>query len=381
MSELCKTVAEMRSLSVRALARMYLPDARMFCHCMRRGPDGDQPEGVSRRYTAIVLIGLASEPADTGRGICNGDDPLAVCGRLLSDVDTAEDLGDAALTLWAARLLEHPGASKALDRLRALDPARGPHPTVEVAWALTALSVKAEAPGDPSLAGHIARRLIRSFNHDVGVFPHWPEQVPRPFLRGHVLCFADMVYPVQALSYYHRATGDGEALQTAQRGGQQMVEAQGPEGQWWWHFDARTGRVVEGYPVYAVHQDSMAPMALLALQDACGTDNSVAIERGVRWLMSSVEIGGKSLIDHDADLIWRKVARHEPGKLVRGVQAAVSRLHPKLRASGMDMIFRPGAIDYECRPYHLGWILHAWRSKVESRRSKVKSRGSPASDL
>ena len=86
-----------------------------------------------------------------------------------------------------------------------------------------------------------------------------------PKLRGHVSCFADFVYPIQALSYYHQATRDARAAEVAISCAERMCQMQGPEGQWWWHFDIRAGRLVEGYPVYSVHQDSMAPMALFAL--------------------------------------------------------------------------------------------------------------------
>jgi hypothetical protein len=71
------------------------------------------------------------------------------------------------------------------------------------------------------------------------------------------------------------------------------------------------------------------------------------------------EIGG-SLIDRTAGVIWRKVARREPGKLTRGLQAAASRLHPAARLLGMDRLFPPTVIDWESRPYHLGWLLYAW---------------------
>lgn len=359
-NKLRETVDALRAMSVRALARMYLPKERLYCHCIRRGPRGDVAEGVSRRYTAIVLIGLAGEDRETVASATDGTSATALGDRLLADVDSVTNLGDVALTLWAAAILNHPQASRALDRLRVLDPARGPHPTVEVAWALTALSADSEVVGDAPLAGRIAGRLIRSFERDSEVFRHWADGAPAPFLRGHVSCFADMVYPVQALSYHHRCTGDAAALQVARRGGVHMVEAQGPDGQWWWHFDARSGRVVEPFPVYSVHQDSMAPMALLALQDASGVDASAAIARGLRWLIASPEIGGRSLIDREADLIWRKVSRHEPGKFARGLQALASRMHPSLRVPGVNGLLRPGFIDHECRPYHPGWILHAF---------------------
>jgi hypothetical protein len=138
-----------------------------------------------------------------------------------------------------------------------------------------------------------------------------------------------------------------------------MCELQGPDGQWWWHYDVRTGRVIERYPVYAVHQHSMAPMALFALQDACGTDHTDAIVKSLKWLTTSPEIAG-SLIDTQTGVIWRKVARREPFKVSRRAQALVSRLHPSLRMPGLDLAFRPCAIDHESRPYEMGWFVYVW---------------------
>ena len=191
------------------------------------------------------------------------------------------------------------------------------------------------------------------------MFPHWPVGAKRPWTRAHVTCLADLVYPVQGLSHYHRTFGSDDSIDVARRCADRICQLQGEHGQWWWHYDVRTGRVIERYPVYAVHQDSMGPMALTAVEQACGRDYGEAIGRSLAWLDHSPEIDG-SLIDEQADVIWRKVARHEPGKLVRKLQAATSRLHPALRALGAGLVFRPGCVDYESRPYHMGWILHAW---------------------
>jgi hypothetical protein len=175
-----------------------------------------------------------------------------------------------------------------------------------------------------------------------------------------VCCFADLVYPIQALSLRAERLEDPAAGGAARRAAELIVRRQGPDGQWWWHYDVRSGDVVEGYPVYAVHQDAMAPMALFAARCATGTDFSDAVHRGLDWLERSPELGGGSLVDEGAALIWRKVARREPGKLSRSLQAAASGLQRGLRVPGLDLIFPPRAIDHEDRPYHLGWLLHAF---------------------
>jgi hypothetical protein len=101
-------------------------------------------------------------------------------------------------------------------------------------------------------------------------------------------------------------------------------------------------------------------MALFALEEAAHTSFAPAVRRGLAWLASAPELGGRSLIDVEADLVWRKVARREPPKLARSLQALASRIHPRLRVPGLDALLPAVAIDHEDRPYHLGWLLHAW---------------------
>lgn len=357
-ADVCDIVAEARALAFRALKRMYRADRGLFCHCLRRQRDGIRTEGVSRRYTAVVLLALAGESPDAAMEVLAGESPGDVCGRLVAASDQAVDLGEVALTLWAARVVAHPGASRVLSRLRAMGPADGAYPTVELAWALSSLVV-GDGVADLSLADTLATRLMASFCEDTGLFRHWPAGASPSWLRGHVCCFADLVYPSQALSLYHRVCGGGRSIAMARRCADRMCELQGPQGQWWWHYDVRTGRVVEPYPVYSVHQDAMGPMALAAVDAAAGTDHREAVARSVRWMAHAPEIGG-SLIDREADLIWRKVARREPGKLTRSLQAAASRVHPRLRVPGVDAAFPPTVVDYESRPYHMAWLLHAF---------------------
>lgn len=350
---------EMRQTALKALARMFRPREQVFAFRLRRDQGQDVLEGISRRYTAIALIGLADEPDSVVSGILAGQSAHAVCNQLLEDIGLAEDLGEVALTLWAARALRHPRAAEAVRHLRWRHPVNASCRTVELAWSLTALVAPGDDATDEELARALAGRLTASFHERSGLFPHWPHGSHAAWLRAHVSCFADLVYPIQALSHYHRLTGDMAALAAARRCADRICRLQGPAGQWWWHYDVRVGRVIERYPVYAVHQDGMAPMALLAIQDASGMDYMAPIAHGMAWLARPPEIPG-SLIDPAAGVIWRKVARHEPRKLVRRGQALVSRLHPALRLPGMDWLFRARDIDFECRPYHMGWILHAW---------------------
>jgi hypothetical protein len=347
----------MRALAVRALGRMYRPADCIFAFRLRMQDGRDVLEGVSVRYTASVLIGLAGKPKELIADALHGQSAEDLCRKLIADIHSISNMGDVAQIAWAARLFELPEARKAMQRLVDLDPLSDRHPTVERAWALSACTAGSHV--EQSLGERVAASLLEAYNRNCGTFAHQSPTAGVGRLRSHVFCFADFVYPVMALADWGAAVSDDTALSAARKGANRMRDSQGPQGQWWWHFDARNGTIIENYPVYSVHQDSMAPMALFAAGDACGENYSEAIAGGMRWLLDPSEIE-RSLIDNDRDVIWRKVCRREPRKLTRSIQAGVSAISSGWRAPGMDRLFPATRIDFESRPYHMGWILYVW---------------------
>jgi len=340
---------------------MFVPQKRTFAFRLTRKQNRDILEGISRRYTATALIGLSNESDDITRSILQGTDKSEICDKLISEIDEMNEPGEVALTLWSARTNEHCGAQKALEKLIAIKPSQGGYwRTVELSWALSALSINSSQPTDETLANNISLRLLKSFDNKSCLFPHWPVGSNPSFLRKHVLCFADIVYPIQALSFYSKTFSNQRALETANLCAKRICQLQGDNGQWFWHYDIRNSRVVERYPVYSVHQDSMAPMALRAVRQAGGEDFSYAINKGLDWLIDPPEPIENPIIDRKEKVIWRKVYRREPGKFVRTTQAILSRLHPDIQLPAVDIFFKPNKIDYESRPYHMGWILYAW---------------------
>jgi hypothetical protein len=330
------------------------------------GPDGHVqtrhravPSGQSLRYAAIVALGAGLLPESEQRDALAGQSAAELVGMLVprlkdTGATAVTSLGDIALVCWAAAETGHDGLPQALERLAAADrPGRGPVFTVDAAWVVSALAAAGTAAGDH--LDRARRRLLDGlrgrelYAHEVG----GRGLVPR--YRAHVGCFADQVYPVQALA----RLGDAESLTAANKVADAICAAQGPDGQWWWHYDARTGGVVEGYPVYSVHQHAMAPMALLDLAEAGGADHLGAIARGVGWLAGPPETA-VPLMPGEPVMTWRKVARSDPRKAVRGVRAATTLLRPGWRAAALDRAFPPGAVDLECRPYELGWLLYSW---------------------
>jgi len=351
-------IDQLEAMSIRGLRRMFSPTQQQFVFRVRRTADGVVQEGLSLRYTAISVLGLARRRQQAERALA-GQALDLVSERMLLEAASSQNLGDVALSLWAA---DEVGASAAalepvFRQLVSLAPADRAHPVVELAWTLSALS-DARSISDAALRDAVAARLMSSFNPASKLFPHVVGGTPTA--RSHVSCFADIIYPIQALAKYASAARSQQALDMSSACAGHLCSQQGEAGQWWWHYDYRTGDVLERYPVYAIHQDAMGPMGLRALGEAGGLDCSAAIRKGMEWLLAAPELNGASLIDRDADLIWRKVARREPNKLVRYMQSGLARVHPSLRVPAVDAVFPAGAIDYEDRPYHLGWLLYAW---------------------
>ena len=380
--EVRRLIDRLSRLSVHGLATMYEARSRSFPHTLRGGA-GDSPpvaRGMSVRYAAIAALGLSRTDPSTVRDVLDGQDVPVLLPSVLGLALAGRDPGALALSVWAALEVatnqgdevlapERERLSRALDRLLERAHAAAPVPTVEYAWTLVALlsarrsRLVAELPGGvrhlAEEADRAARRLLTA-QAPSGLFPHHlpPDRLGR--FRSHVACFADQAYSIQALVRYAAATGDDRALQAAGRCADRLTALQGDHGQWWWHYDWAKGTVVEPYPVYSVHQHGLAPMALLELWEAGGADHRVAVARGLGWLMSHPETAADLICD-ELDVVWRKVGRHEPSKLVRKARSAASATAPGLRLPWLDVVFPPGRVDRECRPFELGWLLYAWQ--------------------
>ncbi|MEZ0090354.1 hypothetical protein [Streptacidiphilus sp. EB129] len=359
-----------------ALAEAGLPamyraadDSFVFTLAGRRDPDGSwrlEPRGTSVRYAAITVLGARLLPVERQRAVLGGHTAEEYTGLLVQRLPEVANLGDAALVAWCAAETGHPKLSDALERVAALDPRDGaPRYTVEAAWVLSALAA-ARGTVDVEDRFVAARdRLLRARIGDSPLFPHATGPGLVPWYRSHVGCFADQTYPLQALARAHASGDDHEALAAADACAARICALQGDGGQWWWHYDARTGGVVEGYPVYSVHQHAMAPTALFDLTDAGGGDYGAAIRLGLRWMTEVPELAAapeasEPMVLDDLGVTWRKVYRGDPRKAVRAARGIGTRFAPGLRLGPLDGMFRPASVDRECRPYEFGWMLHAW---------------------
>jgi len=351
-------VERLLRMSVRALPQARVAGEFAFTLAAARRPDGGwqvHPTGRSPRYGAIAALGLMRLPEQDQRVVLGGERCHDFVGRLAKRLEWMTNRSDVALLCWAAVEADHGELPHALERLAELDRQDDPVAVVAAALVVTALvAVRRSA----DVEQHLAAARDRLLAARRAVYPHMVRGTTS-WYRSHVGSFADQVYPVQALARLHGSADDPEALAAAESVAAAMCRAQGEAGQWWWHYDSRTGGVIEGYPVYSVHQHAMAPMALQDLADAGGQDRLEAICRGLRWLARPPETSEDLILD-EPPVVWRKVARRDRRKVVRGLRAASTRLRPGMRLPALDRVFQPGPVDHECRPYELGWLLLAW---------------------
>ena len=314
-----------------------------------------RPLGTSAHEGAIAALGLLRLPEQRRRSVLGGEDCGDLIGRLAAGVERMTSRGDVALLCWAAAEAGHGDLPCALGRLAELDLRDNPLDVAAAAWIVTAL-VAARPLAD--VERHLTAARHRLLAARDALYPQVIGAATATHDSG-VGSFADQAYSVQALSRLHRSADDPEALAAAESVAATICRTQGKAGQWWCHHDARTGGIVDRYPVYGVHQHALAPMALLDLADAGGQLHLEAICRGLRWLARPPETTESLLLD-EPPVTWRKVALRDRGNQAGGAGRAAARLRPGPGPRALNWIFRPGTVEHECRPRELGWLLFAW---------------------
>jgi len=356
-------IGELNDLAVRGLVTMFDAESRLFCYRLRCRESGWVQEGLSHRYTMMTLLGLHQYEV---KGKQSPVEVRPVLERLLDDTGWIDNLGDLGLLLWACALLwperlrrtcASVDVRSAIHRFREGREGR----TMELAWLLSGIAhARLAWPGElPELTDLAAEtyRLLKKNHGKHGIFGHLARN--RTFagaLRGHIGSFADQVYPIYALTKFAEAYRAPAALQMARTCAEAICQAQGPLGQWWWHYNSATGKVFERYPVYSVHQDGMAPMALFALGEATQADFTEPIYRGLRWIAGQNELGCDLRVPGD-HIIWRSVFH---GSRHRRISSR-ARTAAGLGRSGEST--EDLKTTFECRPYHFGWLLYAFAGR------------------
>jgi hypothetical protein len=88
------------------------------------------------------------------------------------------------------------------------------------------------------------------------------------------------------------------------------------------------------------------------LADAAGLNFDGPIYKGLNWIFGGNEMG-RDLRDPHNTLVWRSLFESK----VR------TRCNELFRFAGLSRSARDLRINYEDRPYHLGWVLYAFAGR------------------
>jgi len=359
-------------LAARGLQGMFLPSKGAFCDRAKVGNDGSFLRlGVSNRYTAMALVGIASQQR-LGLTI---DLPLDDAWRQMVDwAEARAQLGDVGLVLWALALRGDSRVAQVADAVAArqeeLFGQLASYQSMSLGWFLAgaseAMSAGAVPNGLAETAERACDRLLANRCSETDLFCFGDMPYRRNILRARVNrrlgSFASQVYPIVGLAKYAAACGNEIARSAATGCADRLCQLQGPAGQWWWIYHAVTARPVVRYPVYGVHQDAMGPMALLSASETCVRDYSRPIRMGLAWLHDHPECPEIGMIEEESGLVWRAIQRDKPtrtGGFGLGLRERTRMVRAACFPAEDRRSFKAGYRCDECRPYHLGWILLA----------------------
>jgi len=347
----------LKALALGGLPQMLHTDRKAFCHSLVLTPNGVVKTGISRTNTLITLIGLRRAEL---AGVHSTIDISGLIEASHQDIEKIDRAGDFGLYLWLSSLdspvsIGPKCSSIALGDLLHRSPDAREGRTMELAWLLSGLSHSIIAGARSSSVLNIATDVYQRLKQNqgaLGIFRHSAHYKSiSGVVRSRIGSFADQIYPIYAMAKFFQAVGKKESADNATRCAQILCQLQGTRGQWWWHYDATSGCVSGKYPVFSVHQDSMAPMAMSALQQATGDSYDAPIEAGMKWISGHNELG-VDMRNEAHSVIWRSIS---PSKPKRYINEAMTLLGARTEASLKTL-----KVQRECRPYHLGWVLYAF---------------------
>jgi hypothetical protein len=310
---------DLSEASVRALAAAFLA----------RPPD--RPALPADRGLATLLHCELDADATTLRA------QVGALAEVLARGDaTTLNMQDAAWILWGAAAARRAGIPEATDVVRA-------------AYRLITRELVDECTGLPR---HSARRY-----------------------RRDIVSFGSLTYFLRAMHEAAAALGEEEAQRLFDAGVARAIDLQGPRGEWPWMIDCRTATAFDFYPVFSVHQDSMAMLFLHPAVERGLPGASEAIGRSVEWVFGRNEVAQPMFVERPF-FAYRSIERAERAPRIRRYARSLRhRISPSPAATGARRI----GVNDECRSYHLGWILYVWSSPPNALEAprKTKAAGMP----
>ena len=345
-------VEELVSFALDHLEGLRLPSG---LYCFDRAERAAAGRGESVRYSLMALLGY-QRARDAGLEVPTDLDALFDTCVERAATFTA---GDCGLALWAASRQHDrhvPELVHELEQRIAAEHALEPLVGMEIAWMVLGLVAVAVSENSSDSA---RRRVVEHFDARRAASGLYYHDGSSRF-RRRLPNFATQIYSLMALCALARAGLHDRARAHATTLGDHLLATQLADGGWPWLFDAERVRVVERFEVYTVHQDAMAPMAMLELTHLTGDPRyRDAAVGGLAWSRGENALH-TDLLDIAGGFAHRSIRRRPPwDRLALGTASGGA------MAVGRPLELPEFALEVNrtTRPYHLGWMLEAWAGR------------------
>jgi hypothetical protein len=200
------------------------------------------------------------------------------------------------------------------------------------------------------LAAELSAFLLERYGSKSGLFYDSAIGARRRFAS-----FATNTYLTLACYMYGEVANDDRFIEAANSCTRALVARQGRRGEWPWFFDAISGRILDFYEVYSVHQYGMAP-AFLEIAERHGVQEArSALIKGFEWVLGNNQLDRPMLVPELNLTIRSQVRKFELQtnklRMLRALGNLVAHREARL-VDRSDVRLR-----LECRSYELGWIL------------------------
>jgi hypothetical protein len=311
------------------------------------------------RYTANVLAGL--QAADETAGL--GWDVTRLVDRFVSrHLPEVTDPADKGMVLHVLATAGHDAQETVLRDLRGLADSRARLLRLDlqqICWMLSGLCTHVRINEDARSAA-AAERLFRFLDREcMNRDTLLPYSVQGRWRRS-LTSFGGLAYYLKALADYSRTFNDRYSEVIFREAVAKTIILQGPDGEWPWFLSVDQERVMDWYPIYSVHQASMAMLFLLPALDLGVVEARESMVRSYSWLFGRNQLGIK-MLRLEPFMTYRCIRRSEPFERGRRYVRALARsaLHSGASFVDADRL----EVNPECRSYELGWILYAWAGR------------------
>jgi hypothetical protein len=301
-----------------------------------------EPYDDALRYTITCLLGLqAAGAGDRGR-------IAAFAGRHATAIERPSDAGLLLVLIprsaWAEWLVRRAGTT--------LTANRGGLNTQDLAWMLwgAVTAAREGVRGAEPLSHALFERLAGYAEPRTGLPHHLPVR-----RRAGLVSFGAITYFLRAVHEYAALTGEPGARALFARGLRSTLRTQLPDGGWPWLLHAATGKVLERYPIYTVHQLSMSLLFLVPALDTGALGDDEPLERSVAWATGKNELG-VAMVSDEPPFMARAIERRDrwqrPQRYVRAAVARAGR-------SDRPAPYRTLRLNRVSHSYEWGWLLFA----------------------